>query len=119
MKKSTRKVIRKSANGMGKAKATNGKAKLKTKTASPKTQIVDKKTMREFSTKSLAPVPIFKPLQIKKIRESENVSQAVFAAHLNISASAVKKWETGEKRPHGTSLLLLRLISKKGLSAIF
>jgi putative transcriptional regulator len=111
-RKATRKVMRKTTNGIKKTK-TNGVSK------KAKSSEDDKKTMREFSAKSLSPVPILKPLQIKKIRESEKVSQAVFAAHLNISASAVKKWETGEKRPHGTSLLLLRLISKKGLSAIY
>lgn len=135
MKKSTRKtarkVIRKSANGLRKkpsakrtlkAKSTNGVRKAK-KTVSRKTKSTtkstDKQTMREFSTKSLARVRILSPKEIKKIREGAKVSQSVFAAHLNISSSAVKKWETGEKKPHGTSLKLLSIVSKKGLSAIY
>jgi len=42
----------------------------------------------------------------------------VFAACLNISASTVKKWETGEKHPNGASLKLLNLVAKKGLDAL-
>lgn len=125
MKKSTRKttrkkVIRKSTNGLQKtkAKSSNGALRAKATKGSSKMRLADKQTMREFNTRSLAPVRTLNPKEIKKIREAENVSQSVFAAHLNISSSAVKKWETGEKRPHGTSLKLLSLISKKGLSAI-
>ena len=43
----------------------------------------------------LKPVPPLRPAEIKRIRESANVSQAVFAAILNTSASSVQKWEIG------------------------
>jgi putative transcriptional regulator len=48
----------------------------------------------------------------------EEVSQSVFAHHLNVSKDSVSKWERGEKRPAGSSLNLLSLIQKKGLAAI-
>lgn len=37
----------------------------------------------------------------------------MFAAYLNISVSAIRKWETGEKKPGGLALRLLNLIEKK------
>lgn len=83
-----------------------------------KAGLIDKNTMREFDIKCLSPVKDFTPNQIKKIRQKENVSQPVFAAFMNISPSTIKKWETGEKHPHGASLKLLNLIAKKGLEAI-
>ncbi len=35
--------------------------------------------------------------RIKRLRQSPNVSQAVFAAILNSSVSTVQKWEIGDK----------------------
>lgn len=55
---------------------------------------------------------------IKQIRESLNVSQSVFASLLNISPSTVQKWEIGDKRPSGSSLKLLNVVKRHGLSAL-
>jgi putative transcriptional regulator len=46
---------------------------------------IDQVTMREFDAFSVKPVVPLRPAQIKRIRESSNVSQAVFAALLNTS----------------------------------
>lgn len=59
-----------------------------------------------------------KPEDIKHLREKEHVSQSLFAAYLNTSLSAVRKWESGEKKPSGMALRLLNLIEKKGLEII-
>jgi putative transcriptional regulator len=56
--------------------------------------------------------------QIKRIRESNKASQAVFAAYLNTSVSTVQKREHGEKKPNGPSLKLLSLVDAKGLQAL-
>jgi len=56
--------------------------------------------------------------QIKRIRETSRVSQAVFARMLNTSVSTVQKWEIGQKRPTGTALKLLHLVQKRGLDVI-
>ena len=56
--------------------------------------------------------------QIKAIRERENVSQPVFARHLNVSRNLVSDWERGVKHPGGPALRLLTIIRKKGLAAI-
>ncbi len=80
--------------------------------------IIDATTMREFDVLCLSPVEELSPLQIKKLRLREKVSQLVFAKILNISASTVKQWEQGEKHPRGTSLKLLNLVAQKGLQEL-
>jgi putative transcriptional regulator len=56
-----------------------------------------------------------KPLskkQIAEIRNTMNVSQAVFAALLNISPKTVQAWEQGHGKPSGASLKLLTIARK-------
>ncbi len=79
---------------------------------------IDQVTMREFDHLSLSPAPPLRPAQIKRIRETSKVSQAVFAALLNTSVSTVQKWEIGQKRPTGTALKLLHLVQKNGLEIV-
>ena len=52
--------------------------------------------------------------------EKAKVSQSVFASMLNVSVSAVQKWESPNsgKHPSGAAAKLLQLIDKKGLEAI-
>jgi putative transcriptional regulator len=80
--------------------------------------VLDKQTMREFNALTLPPVHELSARQIRAIRTRNRVSQAVFAAMLNTSTSAVQKWEIGEKRPSGPSLKLLNVIQRKGIAAI-
>lgn len=80
--------------------------------------IIDKQTMREFDESCLTPIHEFTPGQIRALREREQVSQTVFAHHLNISKDSISQWERGEKRPAGPSLKLLSLIERKGLASI-
>lgn len=56
--------------------------------------------------------------RITRLRQSPNVSQAVFAAILNSSVSTVQKWEIGDKKSSGPSLKLLNLIERKGLEGV-
>jgi putative transcriptional regulator len=74
--------------------------------------------MREFDLLCLPKIEKLEPQKIKAIRETAQVSQAVFAALLNTSVSTVQKWEIGEKRPSGTALKLLHIVEKCGLEAI-
>lgn len=79
---------------------------------------IDKATMREFDQSCLsAPAPI-EPRRIKRIRESQHVSQPVFARYLNTSESTVEKWESGAKRPSGMALKLLDIVEKHGLKVL-
>ncbi|HEX9201515.1 MAG TPA: DNA-binding transcriptional regulator [Acidobacteriaceae bacterium] len=79
---------------------------------------IDKATMRSFDESCLVvPAPI-KPRQIKRIRESQRVSQPVFARYLNTSESTIEKWETGTKKPSGMALKLLTIVEKHGLKVL-
>ena len=80
--------------------------------------VIDKTTMRRFDESCLTPVHPFTSEEIRALREREEVSQVVFAHHLNISKDTISQWERGEKHPSGTSLKLLALVEKKGLSSI-
>jgi putative transcriptional regulator len=75
-------------------------------------------TMREFDVLCLAKVKEYTAVQIKRMRERNKASQAVFAAYLNTSVSTIQKWERGEKKPNGPSLKLLSLVDAKGLQAL-
>jgi len=80
--------------------------------------VMDQITMREFDLMCLPKIEKLEPQKIKAIRETAQVSQAVFAALLNTSVSTVQKWEIGQKRPSGTALKLLHIVEKRGLDAI-
>ena len=79
---------------------------------------MDSKTMREFDALCLPPVKEYSARQIKRIREQNKASQAVFAAYLNTSPSTIQKWEQGQKRPNGPSLKLLNLVAERGLEVL-
>lgn len=83
-----------------------------------KADLISKRRMGEFDALcqlAVAPMP---SQDIKTLREKANVSQAVFAAVLNISISTVQKWEIGDKKPSGSSLKLLNLIDRKGFEVM-
>jgi DNA-binding transcriptional regulator YiaG len=52
------------------------------------------------------------PHQIRAIRKSFNVSQAVFARIINVSPNAVESWEQGVRRPREATLKLLTIAHK-------
>ena len=80
-----------------------------------KAGVMDRVTLREFDQLCLPPVEPLRPIDIRRIREAANVSQAVFAACLNTSVSTVQKWEIGQKQPSGPALKLLHLVKRDGL----
>ena len=79
---------------------------------------MDAVTMRRFDALCLPPVRAFKAADIKRIRTEANVSQAVFAAILNVDQATVAAWKQGGKQPSGAALKLLDLVERKGLSAL-
>ena len=79
---------------------------------------IDKKKMQKLDALCLDPIPNYDSEQIRAIRESLKISQAVLASLLNTSLSSVRKWEIGEKHPSGPSLKLLNLLDRKGLVAL-
>lgn len=79
---------------------------------------IDKATMREFDESCLSTPAQKEPRRIKRIRESQHVSQPVFARYLNTSESTIEKWESGAKRPSGMALKLLDIVEKHGLKML-
>jgi putative transcriptional regulator len=79
---------------------------------------IDKATMRDFDATCLTVPPMIEPAQIKHLRESNHVSQPVFARYLNTSESTVEKWEAGAKKPSGAALKLLAIVQKHGLQIL-
>jgi putative transcriptional regulator len=79
---------------------------------------MDKATMRDFDEACLSVPAPMEPKRIKRIRESQKVSQPVFARYLNTSESTVEKWESGAKKPGGMALKLLDIVEKHGLKIL-
>ena len=53
-----------------------------------------------------------KPAEIKRLRDKMNVSQAMFAAILNVPTVTAISWEKGRRKPTGAALRLLDLARK-------
>ncbi|MGD0941220.1 MAG: DNA-binding transcriptional regulator [Terracidiphilus sp.] len=79
---------------------------------------IDQATMREFDASCLAVPVAMEPRRIKRIRQSQRVSQPVFARYLNTSESTVEKWESGAKKPSRMALKLLDIVEKHGLKML-
>lgn len=60
---------------------------------------IDKRKMQKYEALCLEPVPEYDAEKIRALRARFHLSQAVLAAALNTSASTVRKWEVGDKRP--------------------
>jgi putative transcriptional regulator len=77
--------------------------------------LVDEDRLKQFNMKYLHRVSDLTPVQIRQIRKKSKVSQSIFANIINVSASTVQKWESGEKHPSGLALRMLELIERRGL----
>ena len=83
-----------------------------------KAGVMDEVTMREFDALCLPPVKRYTAADIRRMRARLRVSQAVFAAYMNVGKTTVQQWEQGQKKPNGPSLKLLDLVDRKGLKAL-
>jgi len=79
---------------------------------------IDALTVRRFDALCLPPVCHYTAADIRHIRKQANVSQAVFAAMLNVRKATVAAWERGGKAPSEAALKLRDLVERKGLSAL-
>jgi putative transcriptional regulator len=75
---------------------------------------IDPLTMQCFDALCLPPVRHYTAADIRRIRKEANVSQADFAAILNVGKGTVAAWERGGKEPSGAALKLLDLVERKG-----
>lgn len=80
--------------------------------------IIDVTTMREFDLLKTKKIKNFTAKQIKQLRLGCKISQPVLAKLLNVSQSAIKQWEMGERHPSGPAIKLLNLIADRGIEAV-
>lgn len=59
-----------------------------------------------------ARVAIFKPADVKSIREKLNASQTEFALMIGVSVATLRNWEQGRRTPDGPALALLRVAAR-------
>jgi putative transcriptional regulator len=78
----------------------------------------EKITMRHLGPGKLPERAPITPAQIRAMRERANMSQAVFARHLNLTVGYISQLERGTKQPTGAALALLDVIQRKGIEAI-
>jgi putative transcriptional regulator len=83
-------------------------------------ELISKQDMAKFKLICQSP-PEYTAEKVAAIRVGKaKVSQSVLASILNVSVSAVQKWESPSsgKHPSGAAAKLLQLIDKKGLESI-
>lgn len=78
----------------------------------------EKITMRHLGAHDAAEIPPVSAEDVKAMREKAQMSQAVFAHHLNLTVGYISKLERGAIRPTGSTLALLHVIRRKGMEAI-
>lgn len=67
------------------------------------------------------PPPVYTAERVAQVRvQRARMSQSVFAEFLNVSVSAVQKWESPEsgKHPTGAAAKLIQLIDKRGVEVL-
>jgi putative transcriptional regulator len=75
-------------------------------------------TMRHLSGQPVSATEPISGDEIRSMRERANLSQAVFARHLNLTVGYVSQLERGSKQPKGPALALLNVMRRKGVSVI-
>lgn len=60
-------------------------------------------------TLTIVPIDTFTPSEIKEIRNSTKLTQALFAKYMGVSVKTVEAWESGKNHPEGTACRLLAL----------
>jgi putative transcriptional regulator len=58
----------------------------------------------------VSPVPHYKSIDVKNIRNALNLSQALFASLLGVSVKTVEAWESGRNMPEGPAQRMLELL---------
>jgi putative transcriptional regulator len=110
---------------MKKRKRTSGLADALLETAADMERVglldksaLDKITLRHLDEKAMVVAKPISGTQIRKMRMSARMSQAVFARYLNLTVGYVSQLERGTKAPTGAALALLNVIKRKGIEAV-
>lgn len=71
-----------------------------------------KKKLRKRTIDIPEPATSYSAQDVKRIRESLNYPQNLFAKFLNVSVRTVEAWETGRRTPNHAALRLLEIVDK-------
>ena len=64
------------------------------------------------TTELPAPPPAATPKGVRALRQSLRMSQAVFAATLNVSKRTVQSWEQGRREPSDAALRMIQVVQE-------
>jgi putative transcriptional regulator len=71
-----------------------------------------KKKLKTRTVDVPLPAAQYSPEEVKRIRESLDYPQGLFAKFLNVSIKTVQSWESGRRAPNHAALRLLEIIDK-------
>ena len=83
-----------------------------------KADLISQTTLRELMDSDLPKLVEFTGEEIQQLRQSQKVSQTVFAKYLNISPATVRSLEQGKRHAHGAILKLLNIVNQHGIKAL-
>ena len=70
-----------------------------------------KMTLRTH-TVEIKPAPEVSPRELVRVRESLNLSQALFAVYLRTNVRTLENWEQGRAKPNAQAALLINLVKR-------
>ena len=70
-----------------------------------------KRTLRTHAAE-FKPVPTLTPKELVRVRESLNMSQALFAVYLRTNVRTLENWEQGRAKPNAQAALLINLVKR-------
>ncbi|MBQ1985679.1 MAG: helix-turn-helix domain-containing protein, partial [Clostridia bacterium] len=66
-------------------------------------------------TLSVTPIEVFTASEIKDIRNTAGMTQALFAKYLGVSLKTVEAWEAGRNQPSGAACRMLAITKRDPL----
>lgn len=79
----------------------------------------DDDAIRRIEHAGMMPPEPLTPDEIRAIREQSSCCVYTLAGMLNTSAKRLRRWERGLGKPKGAELRLLRMMSDRGVDAVF
>ncbi len=65
-------------------------------------------------TVKILPLPMYPPMEIRKIRTGLKLTQLAFANIVGVSKKTVEAWECGRNVPQGPSLRMIEILENNG-----
>lgn len=66
----------------------------------------------------ISPLKKYDNKQIKTIRNSVNMTQALFAEYIGVSPKTVEAWENGKNHPTGSACRLISMLENKSFEKL-